>query len=109
MSTQELEARALHLSRHQRARLAQKLIDSLDEEDEVEQQWAEEAERRYEELRSGTVEPVPAKQVFAEVRSKVPPMEPWPLASRWRTPRANGSSWPEVVARSPRSHRGTAF
>ena len=50
MSTQELEAQVLRLARHERARLAQKLIASLDEDDEIEQAWAEEAERRYEEL-----------------------------------------------------------
>lgn len=69
MSTQELEAQVLHLSRHERARLAQKLIASLDEEDGIEQAWAEEAERRYEELRSGSVAALPAEHVFAEIRA----------------------------------------
>ena len=50
MSTQELEAQVLRLARHERARLAQKLIASLDEDDETEQAWAEEAKRRAEEL-----------------------------------------------------------
>lgn len=70
MSTQELEAHLLRLSRHERARLAQKLIASLDEDDEIEQSWTEEAERRYEDLRSGSIDALPAEQVFAEVRSK---------------------------------------
>ena len=73
MSTQELEAQALRLARHERARLAQKLIASLDEEDEIEQAWAEEAERRYEELHAGSVEALPAEQVFAQVHSKQSP------------------------------------
>ncbi len=73
MSTQELEAQVLRLARHERARLAQKLIASLDEEGEIEQAWAEEAERRYEELRDGSLEALPAQQVFAEVRSKQSP------------------------------------
>ena len=70
MSTQELEAHVLRLSRHERARLAQKLIASLDEEDEIEVAWTEEAKRRYEELRSGSVEALPAEQVFAEARAR---------------------------------------
>ena len=70
MSTQELEAQLLHLARHERARLAQKLIASLDDEDEIEQQWAHEAERRYEQLRSGNAEALPAEQVLAEARAK---------------------------------------
>ena len=70
MSTQDLEARVLRLARHERARLAQKLIASLDEEDEIEQAWAAEAERRADELLGGTVKALPAEQVFAEARAK---------------------------------------
>ncbi len=73
MSTQELEAQVLRLARHERARLAQKLIASLEEDDEIDQAWTEEAERRYEELRDGSVEALPADQVFADVRSKQSP------------------------------------
>ncbi len=71
MSTQELEARVLHLSHRHRARLAKKLIDSLDEDDKIEREWAEEAKRRYEEIRSGSVDPVPAELVFSELRSEL--------------------------------------
>ena len=71
MSTQELEAQVLRLARHERARLAQKLIASLEEDDEIEQAWTEEAERRAEELRAGDVDALPADQVFAEARSKL--------------------------------------
>ena len=70
MSTEELAAQALRLSHSERAHLAQQLLDSLDEESEVERAWAEEAERRYEELRSENVEAVPADQAFAEARSE---------------------------------------
>ena len=68
MSTQELEAQALTLPRHERAQLAQSLIASLDEEDETERVWTDEANRRDEELRSGHVTAVPATQVFADAR-----------------------------------------
>lgn len=70
MSTQELEAQMLRLPRSERAYLAQKLIASLDEEDEVDRAWAEEAERRFEELHSGKTDAIPAEQVFKEARSK---------------------------------------
>ncbi|MBA4158209.1 MAG: addiction module protein [Gemmatimonadetes bacterium] len=43
---------------------------SLDEEDEIAQAWADEAERRYEELRSGAVHSVPAEEVFARIRAR---------------------------------------
>lgn len=71
MSVQELEAEILRLPSHERARLAEVLIASLEEEDEIARAWAEEAERRYEELRSGEVEAVPAEEVFARIRSRL--------------------------------------
>ncbi|HEX2090837.1 MAG TPA: addiction module protein [Longimicrobiaceae bacterium] len=71
MSVQELEAEVLRLPSHERARLAEVLIASLEEEDEIAQAWADEAERRYEELRSGAVESVPAEEVFANIRSRL--------------------------------------
>ena len=70
MSIHEVEAEALKLPSHERARLAEVLIASLDEEDEVSRAWAEEAERRYEELRSGGVTAVPADEVFARIRAR---------------------------------------
>lgn len=72
MSTHEIEARALTLPRHERARLAQSLIASLDEEDEAERAWTAEAARRDEELRSGRVSVIPASQVFADARKASP-------------------------------------
>ncbi|CAN5472665.1 hypothetical protein BH24GEM3_BH24GEM3_10050 [soil metagenome] len=71
MSVQELEAEALKLPSHERARLAEVLIASLDAEDEITQAWADEAERRYEELRTGAVEAVSAEEVFARIRSRL--------------------------------------
>ncbi len=71
MSVQELESEILKLPSHERARLAELLIASLDEEDEITQAWADEAERRYQELRSGTVQAIPSEEVFARVRSRL--------------------------------------
>ena len=71
MSIQEIEAEVLKLPLHERARLAEALIASLDEEDEVARAWTEEAERRYEEIRSGTVGTLPAEDVFSRIRARL--------------------------------------
>lgn len=41
----------------------------MDEDAGIEQAWAEEVRRRVEELRAGTVQPIPGEQVFAELKS----------------------------------------
>jgi len=71
MSANEVEAEALKLPSSERARLAEVLIASLDEEDEVARAWADEAERRSEELRSGAVTGIPAEEVFARIRASL--------------------------------------
>jgi putative addiction module component (TIGR02574 family) len=69
VSVYEIEAEALKLPTHERARLAQLLIASLDEDDEIERAWAEEVERRLEDLKAGRVQAIPAAEVFADVRA----------------------------------------
>lgn len=58
----------LRLPRSERARLAERLIASLDEDTSVEQAWAEEIERHVAGLRSGEVQPIPGEQVFEELK-----------------------------------------
>ena len=67
----ELEAQALKLSRRERARLAQRLISSLDQEvdADVERLWLAEAERRLADLTSGKVAAIPAERVIKKVRA----------------------------------------
>jgi len=69
--TRELESEALKLSRRERARLAQKLIRSLDEEvdADAEKLWLQEAERRLGELKSGKVAGIPAEKAIQKARS----------------------------------------
>ena len=68
-STAEMvESAALQLPRSERARLAERLIASLDEDTDIERAWAEEIERRVGELRSGKVQPIPGEQVFEELK-----------------------------------------
>jgi putative addiction module component (TIGR02574 family) len=71
MSVQELESEVLKLPSHERARLAELLISSPDEEDEIAAAWADEAERRYQQLLSGDVEGVPAADVLARLRARL--------------------------------------
>jgi putative addiction module component (TIGR02574 family) len=65
---EDLESAAMQLTRAERARLAERLIASLDEDVEIEQVWAEEVRRRVEELQSGAVQSIPGEQVFAELK-----------------------------------------
>jgi len=56
-----------------RAKLADRLVESLAEADadEIRQLWAAEAIRRRDEIRSGSIKPIPGEQVLAEVRRMV--------------------------------------
>ena len=67
----EVESQALKLSRRERARLAHRLISSLDQEadPDAERLWLAEAERRLAELKSGKVAAIPAERVIKKVRS----------------------------------------
>lgn len=69
----KVEAEALKLAEKERAELARVLLLSLgdSEEQEVEQAWAEEAERRYQELKTGAVEGLPSDDVLEEARSRL--------------------------------------
>jgi len=68
-----LESEALKLSPKERARLAERLISSLDDhsDPDSERLWLEEAERRLDELLSGKVAGIPADEVFRKARSSM--------------------------------------
>ena len=70
----EIEKDALRLSPEDRARLAVRLLSSLEKAaellEEIEKLWIAEAERRFQELRDGVVQGMPAREVFAELRNK---------------------------------------
>ncbi len=70
----EIGDQALRLSPEDRARLALQLLASLEESaespEEIEKLWIAEAERRFQELQTGTVQGIPAHEVFAELRSE---------------------------------------
>ena len=68
MSTEEILAEALRLSRSERARVAEELLFSLEEsDDDVAAAWAAELERRSREVAEGHVETVVWQTARAEV------------------------------------------
>ncbi|NNM69348.1 MAG: addiction module protein [Gallionella sp.] len=64
-----LEAEALKLTNHERAKLAEHLIASLDEDSEIEEAWAAETTRRIAEIENGTVQMIPAAVAIANARA----------------------------------------
>jgi len=68
----DIAAEVLELPLTARAELASQLLESLDDlsEEENEQLWAQEAERRYAEYKAGRIEAVPAEEVFERLRSR---------------------------------------
>src|SRR3954453_21647213 len=67
-----IAAEALGLPLKARAELARELLDSLDNlsEEENDQLWAEEAERRYAEYKAGNIRASDADEVFARLRDR---------------------------------------
>lgn len=68
---EELESAALALPAAERARLAERLLVSLDEEPEVDAAWVAEVWQRLAEYRTGEVETTTAKQVTEDARNRV--------------------------------------
>jgi len=71
MTRKELEDEALRLPADERARLAQKLILSLDDlsSAELDEAWLAEADRRARELDRGEVQPISADEVRRKARA----------------------------------------
>jgi len=72
MRVEEIAAFALELPSEARALLADRLVESLDpaEEGYVHSLWAEEANRRLKELRSGQVSGIPGEEAMSRLRKK---------------------------------------
>ncbi|MCD6430320.1 MAG: addiction module protein [Deltaproteobacteria bacterium] len=68
LSIERIESDLLKLPRQERAFLADRLLGSLDAEvfNDVEEAWIEEAERRYQEYKSGKRPGIASQTVFAE-------------------------------------------
>jgi putative addiction module component (TIGR02574 family) len=74
MSLEELETEIKKLPLKERAALAKWLVETLDDlsESEIEGLWAEEAERRLDELEEGLETEIPAEEVLRRARAATP-------------------------------------
>lgn len=73
MSLKEIEAEVMRLDLKERAALARLILQSLDDlsEAEIEALWAEEAERRLDEMEQGLVSEIPADEVLRRARAAI--------------------------------------
>jgi putative addiction module component (TIGR02574 family) len=72
-ATAKLADQVLSLPCEDRIYLVDRLLQSLNapSREEIDRLWADEAERRIEELDSGKIEAIPGEQVFAEIRERL--------------------------------------
>jgi putative addiction module component (TIGR02574 family) len=68
---QELESAALSLPRAERARLAERLLASLDEDPDVDAAWRDEVPRRLAAYRAGELESIPADEALKKARTRL--------------------------------------
>jgi putative addiction module component (TIGR02574 family) len=66
---EEVEAEALKLAPEERAHLADRLLASLSEDAEIEEDWAIEVERRVADIESGRTHLAPAAEAIARARA----------------------------------------
>jgi putative addiction module component (TIGR02574 family) len=73
MNRDELEAEIMKLNLDERARLAERIILSLDAPSDEEnlRLWVTEAERRLRDLREGKAREIPAEDVFRRARAAI--------------------------------------
>ena len=71
--TEKLADQILSLPCEDRVYLVDRLLQSLNapSREEIDRLWAEEADRRIDELDSGKVQAIPGEQVFAEIRERI--------------------------------------
>jgi putative addiction module component (TIGR02574 family) len=71
--SRKIAKQAQELSSKERASLAMALIESLDhgQDEDVEELWLDEAERRLEDYRAGRVEAIPANEVFERIEKNL--------------------------------------
>jgi len=70
MTIDQIEKEALALPSEARARLADRLVESLEaaEDSRIDRLWATEAKRRRDEVRQGRVQTIPGPEGLARVR-----------------------------------------
>jgi putative addiction module component (TIGR02574 family) len=72
-ATTKLADKLLSLPCEDRIYLVDRLLKSLNapSKEEVDKAWAEESERRIDELESGKVQTIPGEEVFREIRKRL--------------------------------------
>lgn len=68
---EDIEAAALQLAPAERAKLAERLLISLDEDDEILAAWVEEAERRGEAYERGEMEAIDFDESVARLKARL--------------------------------------
>lgn len=68
---EDIEAAALQLAPAERARLAERLLVSLDEDDEILATWVAEAERRGDAYDRGEMEVIDFDEAIAQARARL--------------------------------------
>jgi putative addiction module component (TIGR02574 family) len=84
MTLRVLEKEVMELPPRSRARLAEKIIESLDDfaDPKLEAEWNVEIERRVREIESGKEKGIPAEQVMKEARRALNEIRRLPSARR---------------------------
>ena len=67
-----LKSEVMKLSAGERSRLLDALLDSIDQDEEVERAWEELADRRDAQLESGAVSPVDGDQILSRLSAQFP-------------------------------------
>ena len=68
---EDIEAAALQLASGERAKLAERLLVSLEEDDEILASWVEEAERRGEAHERGEMEAISFDESIARLKARL--------------------------------------
>lgn len=71
ISYEKVEDDALHLPLEDRSRLASRLLESLDDDDDVSPEWKDELDRRLQEIDEGKAVMIPHAEVMASVRASL--------------------------------------
>lgn len=69
ISYEQVKDGALQLPLEDRSRLAPRLLESLDDDDDVSPEWKDEIDRRLQEIDDGTAKMIPHAEVMANVRA----------------------------------------
>ncbi len=72
-ATTKLEEKLLSLPCEDRIYLVEKLLRSLNSpsREEIDKAWAEESEKRIDELETGKVKTIPGEQAFQKIRKRI--------------------------------------